>query len=135
MSIRRFLLPLLLPLLLALCACAPAWAGPLYTATFLPENFLASGIDNDGSIVGMGLDAAFQERAFVWRAGTTTFLPTPGASIAYANAIRNGTVVGAAQVGGVTRGFVWRDGAMQSIGTLYGGDSVAYGINAGGQVV
>jgi probable HAF family extracellular repeat protein len=128
MSIRHFLL-------LSLFACAPAWAGPLYTATFLPENFQAYGIGNDGSIVGMGLDAAFQERAFVWRDGTTTFLPTPGASIAYATATRNGMVAGAAQDGSATRGFVWRDGAMQSIGTLYGGDSVAYGVNAGGQVV
>lgn len=134
MSIRRCLFALLLPLLACMFACARAWAAPLYTATFLPENFTAYGIGNDGSIVGSGLDADFQGRAFVWKDGSTTFLPTPGAS-AYATATNGGAVAGASLVGDATRGFLYRAGGLQPIGTLYGGDSVAYAVNAGGQVV
>jgi probable HAF family extracellular repeat protein len=131
MSIRRCLFVLLLPLL----AGAHAWADPLYTATFLPENFMAYGIGNDGSVVGSGLDADFQGRAFVWKDGMTTFLPTLGGESAYATAIHGGAVVGASLTGDATRGFIYRAGGIQPIGTLYGGDSVAYAINAGGQVV
>jgi len=71
-SIRHCLFALLLSLFASAPVCAPAWAAPLYTAAFLPENFTAYGIGNDGSVVGSGLDADFQGRAFVWKDGTTT---------------------------------------------------------------
>jgi probable HAF family extracellular repeat protein len=131
MSIRRCLLSLLLPLL----ASAHAWADPLYSATFLPADFTAYGIGNDGSVVGGGITADFQGRAFVWKNGTTTFLPTLGGPSAYATATAGGAVVGSSLSGDFTRGFIYRDGDIQRIGTLYGGDSYAYGINGGGQVV
>ncbi|MBW8901257.1 MAG: PEP-CTERM sorting domain-containing protein [Massilia sp.] len=131
MSIRRCLFSLLLPLL----AGAHAWAAPLYSATFLPADFTAYGIGNDGSIVGSGITPDFQGRAFVWRNGTTTFLPTLGGPSANATATAGGAVVGASLSGDFTRGFVYRNGGIQPIGTLYGGDSYAYGINPSGQVV
>jgi probable HAF family extracellular repeat protein len=122
---------------LALALAAPAaLADPLYSATFLPENFTAYGIGNDGSVVGSGTNADFQGRAFLWKDGTTTFLPTLGGPSAYATAINGGTVIGASMSGDFTRGFIYRgDDDIRSVGTLYGGDSIAYGINAGGQVV
>lgn len=121
----------------ALALAAPAvLADPLYSATFLPANFTAYGIGNDGSVVGSGTNADFQGRAFVWKDGTTTFLPTLGGPSAYATAINGGTVIGASLSGDFTRGFVYRgDDDIRSVGTLYGGDSIAYGINARGQVV
>jgi len=131
MSIRRCLFALLLPLF----ASAHAWAVPLYSATFLPADFTAYGIGNDGSVVGSGITADFEGRAFVWKDGTTTFLPTLGGPSAYATATAGGAVVGASVSGDFTRAFIYRDGHIQPIGTPYGGDSVAYGINASGQVV
>lgn len=121
---------------LVLALAAPAvLADPLYSATFLPENFTAYGIGNDGSIVGGGTNADFQGRAFVWKDGAVAFLPTLGGPSAYATATNDGEVIGASQSGDFTRGFVYRGGDIQGIGTLYGGDSIAYGINASGQVV
>jgi probable HAF family extracellular repeat protein len=121
---------------LSLALAAPAvLADPLYSATFLPANFTAYGIGNDGSVVGSGTNADSEGRAFVWKEGTTTFLPTLGGPSAYATATNGGTVVGASLSGDFTRGFIYRDGTIQGIGTLYGGESVAYGINAAGQVV
>lgn len=116
---------------------APAvLADPLYSATFLPANFTAYGIGADGSVVGSGTNADFLGRAFVWKDGATTFLPTLGGPSAYATAINGATVIGASMSGDVTRGFVYRGGDdIRSVGTLYGGDSIAYGINAAGQVV
>ncbi|WP_082548133.1 DUF3466 family protein [Massilia sp. Root335] len=116
-------------------AAPAALADPLYSATFLPSNFTAYGIGNDGSVVGSGANADGVGRAFVWQDGATTFLPTLGGPSAYATATDNGAVIGASLSGDVTRGFVYRNGDIQGIGTLYGGDSVAYGINAAGQVV
>jgi probable HAF family extracellular repeat protein len=121
----------------ALALAAPAvLADPLYTATFLPENFTAYGIGADGSVVGSGTNADSQGRAFVWKDGATTFLPTLGGPSAYATAINGSTVIGASMSGDFTRGFVYHGGDdIRSVGTLYGGDSIAYGINARGQVV
>jgi probable HAF family extracellular repeat protein len=131
MSIRHCLFVLLLPVF----ASAPAWADPLYTATFLPAGFTAYGIGNDGSVVGSGLDADFQSRAFVWKDGLTTFLPTLGGPSAWATATSGGIVVGASLVGDTTHGFVYGAGGIRDVGTLYGGESVAYAVNAAGQVV
>ena len=120
----------------ALALAAPAvLAEPLYSATFLPLSFTAYSIGSDGSVVGGGTNADGQSRAFVWRDGTTTFLPTLGGPSAYATGTAGGAVIGASLSGDFTRGFIYRDGGIQSIGTLYGGDSIAYGINASGQVV
>ncbi|WP_440965323.1 PEP-CTERM sorting domain-containing protein [Massilia sp. GER05] len=132
---RRRVKPALM-LGVSLAVAAPAvLADPLYTATFLPENFTAYGIGNDGSVVGSGINPDNQQRAFVWQDGTTTFLPTLGGQSAWATATNGGAVVGASLSGDFTRGFIYRNGDIRSTGTLYGGESIAYGINAAGQVV
>lgn len=132
---RRRTRPALVLGLSAALAAPAVLADPLYSATFLPANFTAYGIGNDGSVVGSGANADGLGRAFVWKDGTTTFLPTLGGPSAYATAIDGGIVVGASLSGDFTRGFVYRDGGIQGIGTLYGGESIAYGVNANGQVV
>jgi probable HAF family extracellular repeat protein len=131
---RRVKPALMLGVSLALTAPA-VLADPLYTATFLPDNFTAYGIGNDGSVVGSGLNPDYQQRAFVWQDGTTTFLPTLGGPSAWATATNGGIVVGASLSGDFTRGFIYRNGDIRSTGTLYGGESIAYGVNAAGQVV
>jgi len=120
--------------LLLACAAPAVLADPLYTATFLPENFTAYGIGNDGRVVGSGTNADGQGRAFVWQDGTTTFLPTLGGPTAYATATNGGAVIGASQSGDVTRGFIYRNGTIQGIGTLGGGFSWAEAINDTGQI-
>ena len=131
----HFLLRCCILLLLATALRANAQAPPLYTATFLPDNFIAAGIGGGGQVVGRGVDADGNARAFVWDAGTTTLLPTLGGPAAYATASAGGAVVGASAEGAFTRAFVYRDGAIADIGTPSGADSIAYGINAAGQVV
>lgn len=47
----------------------------------------------------------------------------------------NGKVAGQCGSGSSARGFFWENGVMQSLGTLGGSWSVAYGVNDAGQVV
>jgi probable HAF family extracellular repeat protein len=44
-------------------------------------------------------------------------------------------VGGRVRIGGATRAFLWMDGTVEDLGTLGGGESVAYDLNAGGDVV
>jgi probable HAF family extracellular repeat protein len=44
-------------------------------------------------------------------------------------------VGGRVRTGGATRAFLWMDGTVQDLGTLGGAESVAYDLNAGGDVV
>jgi len=132
MPIRRCLFSLLLPLL----ASAHAWAEPLYSATFLPADFTAYGIGNDGSIVGSGITPDFQGRAFVWRNGTTTFLPTLGGPSANATATAGGAVVGAStDAAGNSRAFLYSGGVMHDLGSFGGDYGEARAIDAAGVVV
>ncbi|QLQ04769.1 MAG: hypothetical protein HZY76_00755 [Anaerolineae bacterium] len=47
----------------------------------------------------------------------------------------NGKVAGQCGSGSSARGFFWENGVMQSLGTLGGSWSIAYGVNDAGQVV
>jgi probable HAF family extracellular repeat protein len=124
----------LAPALAALLLPAVALAEPLYSATFLPANFQALGIDDAGRITGSG-STDEGGRAFVWSAGELSFLPTLGGPSAYGTAITGNYVTGSSISGDVTRAFVYSGGTIQRIGTLYGGDSYGYAVNAAGQVV
>jgi probable HAF family extracellular repeat protein len=134
----RLILLVLLSLLSLLLPPA-ALAAPSYSATFLPSNFQAFAIDAEGRIAGHGTDPNGNALAFVWSAGSIAFLPAPGpapgGSSLVANALENGVAAGAWQSGGATRGFVYAGGAAQDVGTLYGGDTVVWGVNAAGQAV
>ena len=127
---------LLLALLLLLFPCA-APAEPMFDATFLPANFQALAIDDAGRVAGRGPTPEGDTRAFVWSAGAVAFLPAPapGGSTQVANAIEGGVAAGAWVLAGGTRGFVDNGGTSQDTGTLYGGDTVAWGVNAAGQAV
>jgi probable HAF family extracellular repeat protein len=125
--------------LLSLLLSPAALAAPTYSATFLPANFQALAIDAEGRIAGRGTDSDGNALAFIWSAGSIAFLPAPGpasgGSTLVANALENGVAAGAWQSGGAMRGFVYANGTAQDVGTLYGGDTVAWGVNAAGQAV
>jgi probable HAF family extracellular repeat protein len=130
---------MMLALLLLFSALLPrsALAQPAYSATFLPANFQAFAIDDAGRVAGRGTDPNGNALAFVWSAGSLSFLPapTPDGQTLVANAIDGGVAAGAWLSGGSMRGFVSIDGVSQDTGTLYGGDTVAWGVNAAGQAV
>jgi probable HAF family extracellular repeat protein len=130
-------MPLLLLALLLFLLPSAAPAQTAFSATFLPANFQAFAIDDAGRVAGRGTDPNGNALAFVWSAGNLSFLPAPapdGQSLV-ANAIDGGGAAGAWLSGGSMRGFVSIGGASQDIGTLYGGDTVAWGVNAAGQAV
>jgi probable HAF family extracellular repeat protein len=130
-------MPLILLVLLSLLLSPAALAAPTYSATFLPANFQAFAIDDAGRIAGGGTDQNGNTLAFIWSAGNIAFLPAPdpGGSTLVANAIENGVAAGILQSGGAMRGFIYANGTAQDTGTLYGGDTVAWGVNAAGQAV
>jgi probable HAF family extracellular repeat protein len=130
-------MPLLLLALLLLLFSSAAPAEPMFGATFLPANFQALAIDEAGRVAGRGTTPEGDVRAFVWTAGSLAFLPapTPGGGTQVANALEGGVAAGAWVLGSSTRGFVTSGGVSQDTGTLYGGDTVAWGVNASGQAV
>jgi len=112
----------------------------------------AAGINASGQVVGWSATATGPTRAFLYAGGTMTALGTlSGGRDSQATAINDrGEVVGFAGINEFgprfpefTQGFIWQDGAMKTLGTLYCpctftqryGTSVAYAINASGQVV
>jgi probable HAF family extracellular repeat protein len=110
-------------------------------------------VSDNGLIVGQATNGiadplvpSFQEvRAVLWKDGTATDLGTLGGYESGAQAVNDhGQVVGLATntipdpfsiFGTQVRAFLWRDGAMQDLGTLgTGTDSQAEFVNASGQV-
>lgn len=132
----RSMLPALLLLISALLPRS-VLAQASYATTFLPANFQAFAIDEAGRVAGRGTDPNGNALAFVWTAGNIAFLPAPAADgqTLVANALGSGAAAGAWLSGGSMRGFVYVNGASQDTGTLYGGDTVAWGVNAAGQAV
>ncbi|GAB3428857.1 PEP-CTERM sorting domain-containing protein [Massilia solisilvae] len=126
---RRLFGPLLL-----LSGLAPlaASADPLYTITVIPIDGDIMGINNAGQIVG-----GYRGRGFIWDNGQITELPTLGGPWSRATGINdNGVVIGDSASGDVTRGFVYENGNIRSVGALtYWGSSYAKDINSSGQVV
>jgi probable HAF family extracellular repeat protein len=131
------LMMLALLMLLSMLLPSSALAQGAYSATFLPANFQAFAIDDAGRVAGRGTDPNGNALAFVWSAGSLAFLPAPTADgqTLVANAIDGGVAAGAWLSGGSMRGFVTAGSTRQDTGTLYGGDTVAWGVNAAGQAV
>lgn len=100
-----------------------------------PESLnAATGINARGQVVG-------GSPAFIWQAGSLTFLPgLPGVGGGQALAINdNGVAVGSVPtpaVAGGTDAAVWQNGALTDLGTI---DGIAYSqanaVNAAGQIV
>jgi probable HAF family extracellular repeat protein len=98
--------------------------------------WIALDVNASGMVVGgaEGTDGVFHAFAWTLAGGMVDLAPGVPATARAVNS--EGTVVGAAQVGGQTRGFVWTQaGGMQVLGTLGGTLSEALDVNATGTVV
>ena len=98
----------------------------------------ASGINNNGQVVGSADTSDYTTHAFLYSGGSMQDLGTLGGNNSEANGINNsGQVVGAASTSGDSGydAFLYSGGSMQDLGTLGGTYSYAYGINNSGQVV
>lgn len=97
-----------------------------------------AGIDDDGTVVGYTSVSFTSQQAFVYRNNTMTLLGTLGGNYSYAQAIRNGVIVGGAFLPGDTAFHAarWSNGTISDLGTLPQlPSSIAYGLNATGQIV
>jgi len=99
----------------------------------------AAGLNNRGEVVGYGeMSRGYQDyRAFHWKDGVMTMLPTFGGDYGTAYAINDaGQVVGGATtLTGHAHAYVYQQGVMTDLGTLPGGDySEAYAVNSHGDV-
>lgn len=95
-------------------------------------------INNNGQVTGWANTAGEAQDAFIYSNGIMTNLGTLGGPISIGMGINDsGQVSGSAQLADDSwHAFVYSNGTMSDLGTLLvGGDSYAYGINAGGQIV
>jgi probable HAF family extracellular repeat protein len=117
-----------------------------YTVEAVGDLNMASGINNDGQIVGDGYTARGTQHAFLYHNGSTQDLGTLTndhsgwhSDTSYGRGINNnGQVVGQAFTpDDAIHGFLWENGAMQDLGALRvpWERSVANEINDHGQVV
>ena len=99
----------------------------------IPEGRV-SAINNTGQVVG-GIPSG---SAFLWNAGTLTYLGTLGGTGSQAYAINDlGQIAGSAYMSGnsAMHSFLWNGAGLMDLGTLGGTNSVAFGINNAGQIV
>ncbi|GIF72264.1 hypothetical protein [Asanoa siamensis] len=101
---------------------------------------LALDVNNRGDVVGYTIFPGGTTHATLWRGGTAVDLGVfPGGDNSYASAINDrGEVVGWSATepnNGRLHAFRWRDGSLTDLGTPDGYGSVAYDVNARGQVV
>jgi probable HAF family extracellular repeat protein len=102
-------------------------------------NTYAAGINNHGEVVGYGaMSSGYQDfRAFHWKDGVMTMLPTFGGDFGVAHAINDaGQIVGGASAStGPARAYLYHQGVMTDLGTLPGGDySEAFAVSSHGDV-
>jgi probable HAF family extracellular repeat protein len=108
--------------------------------TLLPEGWLlsvADAINNNGQVVGRGMDASYQWRVFLYSNGTYTTLFPEGWAWSQATGINNnGQVVGYGQDASMkTRGSLYSNGTYTTLLPEGWAKSYATGINDNGQVV
>jgi len=110
---------------------------PVDLGTLGGTSAAATGVNEDGDIVGNSGLANGQSHAFLYREGVMYDLGTLGGTISNANAINNnGEIVGRSTLAnGAIRAFLYKEGVMQDLGTLGGAASVAFDINDKGEVV
>lgn len=102
----------------------------------------AQGINNSGVVVGFGATDrkdSSAEAAFVWRAGQTSWVPSPfGNSARFYRINDAGLAVGYAVVtpGGYAHAITYdtASGAMRDMGTVKGESSFGYAINSVGDI-
>ncbi|SFB73575.1 HAF repeat/PEP-CTERM domain-containing protein [Massilia yuzhufengensis] len=123
MSLSKFFSALLLLPLLAAAPCA--LADPLYTLTFLPGDFSAAALAQNGQVVGSARGGAA-----VWSTTSTTYLASllPGSEGLAINSA--GAIAG--RVG--ASAFVYADGGLQTFALPTPLATWATGINDAGQV-
>lgn len=118
---------------------AVLWSdGKIASLGYLPGGRFsyAHGINDAGDVVGFGTTSAagFTNRAFIWKSGKMTDLPTLGGRQSVAQAINNrSVVVGYAEdATGLSRPAMWTGGKAEALSELPG---IAYAINDAGQIV
>ena len=117
---------------LLLCACAwPALAGPRYTVTALPVGTTATGINNQGQVVG-----DFGGEAFLWSGGALVPFGASGGSFASARAVNNsGVVTGYAELAnGDVQAFSYSGGVLTPLDVFGAQAAFGAGINDSGQI-
>jgi probable HAF family extracellular repeat protein len=98
----------------------------------------ARGINSSGQVVGAADTVSGSEHTYLWSSGKMQDLGTLGGAGSGATAINDaGQVIGSADVaGGGYHAFVGTESGLLDLGTLPGDkSSIAYGMNAAGQVV
>ena len=99
---------------------------------------MAYDINDSGQVVGYATNGGNAQRAFLFSNGIMQDLGNLGGRFgSLANGINElGQVVGTASTSnGHPHAFFYSNGTMQDLGTLGGNNSVAYGVNASGQVI
>lgn len=102
-------------------------------------NRFAAGINNLDQIIGIEIEpGSLIRRAFLWEAGTVTYLGSLGdlGDSAASDINDEGQIVGQSFIGpNQLRAFLWEDGVMKNLGTISGEFSSATGINSSGVIV
>jgi probable HAF family extracellular repeat protein len=97
----------------------------------------ASGLNDQGDVVGYYYTADWKKRAYLYTQGEMTELGSLGGGEALAEDINNaGQIVGKSRTADLYwQAFLWDSSTgMQNLGTLGGASSTAYAINESGQV-